>query len=91
MDEQAGGVADDQAQAEVFVLSISHRHGEDHWVHRTEDGAWNSLAAWVRECWDEVFDEDEPIDRVADDDIVDRYFDRRQGETWDLDRVALLD
>ena len=91
MDEQTSSVVGDKEQVEVFVLSISHRHGEDYWVHRTEDGAWNSLATWVRECWDEVFDEDEPIDRVTDEDIVDSYFDRRQGETWDLDRVALLD
>lgn len=91
MDELASDLVGDQGQEEVFVLSISHRHGEDHWVHRTEDGAWNSLTAYVRECWDEVFDEDEPIDGVADEDIVDRYFDRRQSENWDLDCVALLD
>jgi hypothetical protein len=45
MDEQASDAAGDEGPLEVYVLSISHRHGEDHWGHRTEDGAWKSLDA----------------------------------------------
>lgn len=73
----------------VHVLIVTHRHGEGYWVHRTEEGAMTSLAAWARTFWDEEFDERDPVDGLTNDQIIEKYFDLNGRECWTIEELEL--
>jgi hypothetical protein len=63
--------------ADVYVLVIQHRHGEDMYVCRTERSARRRLDEYVREWWDhEMPDRQMPKGRSE---RIDEYF-REMGE-----------
>lgn len=83
--------------ARVWVLRVDHRHGEDVYVHQTEEGARDSLEGYCRLWWneaaahiasDEGLDEEpeEPTDR---DELITRYFEAILDEQWSIEPQVL--
>lgn len=58
----------------VHVLIISHPHGENVSVHRTEGGALAALLDYVMEWWHDVMDGEPPPKDWKD--AIDIYFER---------------
>ena len=57
----------------VFLLSIDHPHGTDHWVCASEEVAKNKLFTFVSTWWkDELPEIDIPADA---DQAIETYFD----------------
>lgn len=78
----------------VWVLVIEHRHGFNHYAHRTERGAHQTLYDYACEWWDELDDEIEcePRPALADfapNDAVAFYFEHIYEEWYTLEEVAL--
>jgi hypothetical protein len=77
----------------VHVLVISHQFGADTWVHRTYDGAKQSLVAYCKRRWDNEITDDNnkilPIPIEADE-IIYTYFDNDGGEDWAIDKKEVL-
>lgn len=62
----------------VYVLTISHRHGVNVTVHKTAEGARAKLLEYVREEWaGEMEGEVIPTDS---DEAIDAYFDNGHEE-----------
>lgn len=57
----------------VWLLTIEHRHGTDHWVCATREIAEANLDNYVRTWWEEEID-DKPMPATADERIQ-QYFD----------------
>lgn len=84
-------IADAERQggaSRVYVLEISHRHGTDHDVYRTEEGALRALAAYVRSYWSEVEQAAGPLEGLTDEEAIDAYFEayswHSEPETYEL-------
>jgi hypothetical protein len=74
----------------VWVLSISHRHGEDISVHQTDKGANAALAAYCAEYWDECDQNGEDHDKPDDiDDLITQYFDGTDNESYEIRCLTL--
>lgn len=63
----------------VWVLTISHKHGADVTVHRTEEEAREELASYVEEYWNEWMP-DKPVPDTIEEREIDEYF--NQYEEW---------
>jgi hypothetical protein len=71
----------------VWILRISHRHGSDVTVHRTQDGAMDALYQYVYQWWSsEGLRGRCPENR---DRAIARYFEAQADEYWDLDAGEL--
>lgn len=77
----------------VWILHISHRHGDGYWAFGSEQLALNELVSWCREWWPVEFGEDEPIP-ATDDELIEQYFDKMQdnarSETYSIEEVPLI-
>lgn len=94
------------ARVMVHTLTIDHKHGTYTRVFRTEEGARDALAAWVREWWptevarwrghaieagDTVPTQAE-FDALPDGEAIVEYFAHMDGmESYSLDSVVLED
>lgn len=73
----------------VWVLAISHRHGTDVSVHRSEAGALDNLFSYVGDWWEN----DAPREEVIPHDrgeAIDRYFELVTDEFYSLEATELL-
>ncbi|RKR88318.1 hypothetical protein BDK92_2629 [Micromonospora pisi] len=76
---------------ELWVVSISHRHGTTVEVHQSESAARRGVAEFAREWWPEVSGHHGcPVDPpTADEEVTRLYFDTAQDESWSVDSVTL--
>lgn len=66
----------------IWILSISHRHGEDITPYVTKKAADDALDAYVKEWWlNEVGNEPLPADR---EDMRQQYFNAAEDELADI-------
>jgi hypothetical protein len=66
----------------VWIMHISHRHGEDYWLFETRERAEREAADWAALWWEKEFGD---LPKPADPDEVSRaYWDRQNdhGEEW---------
>jgi len=61
-----------EAPIAVFTASISHRHGTNFYVARTQKGLDKKVADYCREWWAEQVGE-EPVPET-DSEVTERYF-----------------
>lgn len=77
---------------EVFVLVISHKHGEDVSVHRTNEGAMEELYQFVQEWWESRMEGPLPSDKA---DAISAYFTEMSDgcgeENYSTRRVLIQD
>jgi hypothetical protein len=75
----------------VWVLSISHRHGEDISVYQTDTGANAALAAYCAEWWDNECSRNGVYrTRPADiDQLISQYFDGTDDENYEIRCLTL--
>lgn len=80
-------------QEQVFVLTITHRHGTDTGVYRTREGAYTSLASYCRSWWNEVSTKPVPAqDQDGEEPLIAEYFERQEGnESYELVPVIIHD
>lgn len=79
----------------VWVLTIDHRHGQDTWVHLTEDGARGTLVNYVCEWWSELTGRnahaDLPEQAPADDqEAINTYFEWVGDEYYNIEKTTVL-
>lgn len=81
----------------IWVGTINHKHGANHYAATTEAGIWGELAGFCREWWctngpGEASDTEPPID-LSDQEVVERYFafqaETGGSEDYTLDEVRL--
>lgn len=72
----------------VWLLCISHRHGVNKYVHKTEAGAYAELAEFAAQWWSERHP-DRPIP-VKESDIVSTYFDGHDDEYFEIESMTVL-
>lgn len=86
----AGAVAEQPAPARFWLLSISHRHGEDYTLDCTQEGAWRALEAYCDQSWAEtgLSDEEQPEDRRA---FIRAYFEEMEDESFTIAEIPLED
>lgn len=72
----------------VWFVLIRHQHGEDIYIHQTEDGAWQTLSAYVDENWCEpVFQGNPPTDP---EEKIETYFDRMSyDEFYEIEHLEV--
>lgn len=82
----------------VYTAQISHKHGHNDYVAKTEDGLYKKLAQYCREWWKEAFPEESEDPscqgkELTDKEIVDAYFEAMGdfGEYLDLGETELED
>lgn len=79
---------------EVFVGTIDHPHGVNHYVALTREHLMTEIAEYCREWWVEIGDKRDPAG-LDDETVADRYFDDHPREYLVTDRIriepALLD
>ena len=59
---------------EVVMLIIEHKHGRSCYVHKTIEGAMNTLEAYAREWWAQehlLKDSKPPVDQKK---VIEKYF-----------------
>lgn len=57
----------------LFVLSVRHRFGTIVFLNRTPEGARGTLAQYCTDCWDELFDESDPMPQDPEE-LIRKYF-----------------
>jgi hypothetical protein len=73
----------------VVVTVVSHRHGDNVYVNATEDGARQTLLAYVTEWWNEVEDQVGPM--PADPaEAIRAYFDANDNEHCTTEMTVIL-
>lgn len=67
----------------VYVLTIDHKHGQNVYVNRTEEGARKELETYVTENWESEM----PADRYiqVSDNAVGEYFHETEGEFYNIE------
>lgn len=78
---------------DIFVVSVTHRHGTDLFAATTREGALGALANYVRDSWEGEHTPGSPQDHADDDSLVDAYFryQRNHGEeTYALESIELI-
>lgn len=89
-DEEAILASKDRAQT-VWVLHISHRHGDEITLHATYDSAWKELVEFAGNYWDDdaavnrLENEPKPLPE-KDQEIVDGYFDGNEYEFYEIEK-----
>lgn len=78
----------------IFVLTISHRHGGDIYVHQTREGAERNLEGYCRMWWEEAAwnDEDDGEDPAEPEDpteLITRYFSLMEDESYSIEEEPL--
>ncbi len=82
--------------SEVWVVTITHKHGLNTDLFRTKDGALNSLFDWTESYWSEL--PGSPSKNVPGENYeefrqaqIDMYFDLHPEEYFDLSTATLSD
>lgn len=77
---------------QVWILRIDHRHGDNSSVHRSQEGAYAALAAYVRTQWEDEMPKDEQLPSTPDE-AVDAYFARmnERDEFYSVEQTELQD
>ena len=84
----------------IHTALISHRHGTDFYVSRTEDGIYSKVADYCRQYWSELnnsghteedADETAPPKDWSDKEIVAHYFEEHGTEGVDIGTADLED
>jgi hypothetical protein len=69
----------------VYITTVHHKHGEDTWVNATEAGAKEALYEYVKEWWDELWEdicyEDAPPIPEDRDAAIAAYFKKWKDES----------
>lgn len=77
----------------VWVLTLTHRHGDDITVYATQDLALAATEAYCREWWNDWFDGDVP-DGLSGRDLIDMYFSKSEessrAEYWGLEELTVV-
>ena len=70
----------------VWVLAISHEHGVDTFVGETKKSMEKELARYCRYWWDDEITMKQNFCKKPrrNVDIIEKYFDYVEGETYDL-------
>lgn len=77
--------------AEVWVLVIEHRHGTNTYVFQTKEGAYAGLAGYCDEWWHHeqartgADDDFEPAVPEDNDELIRRYFELADDESYCID------
>ncbi len=67
----------------VWVLHITHKHGEDITVYSSFDLALSAAAEFAEEWWGDVWNETNTTKKPKDkQEMVDLYFDKMQDSEW---------
>lgn len=64
----------------VYVLVISHRHGDNVTVHTTEEGAHGELAAYCDERWNSWEHPTTATKPEDNQELIDGYFETVSGD-----------
>jgi hypothetical protein len=56
----------------VWVLHISHHHGDNFWVFTSEESARRRVEQWAREWWEK--ETGEALPGLTGEDLVEGYF-----------------
>lgn len=71
----------------VWVLTITHKHGDNKTVHLSAKAADDELRSYVTEWWGQEFGDDEPM---PEDGAIDDYFEKMEGrEGYEIDETVL--
>lgn len=76
----------------VWVLHISHRHGDDVTLHASFESAWRSVVDFAAMYWDRDaavnIGADEPVPFPEHDEqaVVDGYFDGNEYEFYEIEQ-----
>ena len=73
---------------EVFVGTIDHPHGVNHYAALTREHLIAEIAEYCREWWDEIGDKRDPAE-LDDETVADRYFDDHPREYLVTDRICI--
>ncbi|MGN7931783.1 hypothetical protein [Sphingopyxis sp. 22461] len=73
---------------EVYIGTIDHRHGVNHYVALTRGHLIAEIADYCREWWAEIDDRRDPA-QLDDETVADRYFDDHPSEYLVTDRVRI--
>jgi hypothetical protein len=80
------------ARESVWVLVISHRHGNDITVHRTKEEADGALYLYCVQWWDEyMVNANGSVKKMPKnpDVVVERYFEAAEGESYECEEHPL--
>lgn len=81
------------AAPRLWVLHISHKHGDSYWVFDDSDKAHSRLAEWARYWWDKDGPRDELAQTVPmpeeDAEVVEEYFNSQDNECWSIEETGL--
>lgn len=78
-------------EPDTYVLTISHRHGDDTTLHPNKKAAHAALAEFARQWWHEITDYDGRADPGVtgpppedDDEAIQIYFEHQDGESYTI-------
>jgi hypothetical protein len=73
---------------DVWVLHISHKHGDSFWVFSSLELARRKAELWAKQWWEET-GQDLPPD-LAGEDLVEAYFEKvAERESYVIEEAAL--
>ena len=75
---------------EVFVLHLTHKHGDDYWAFDTYEKADARMTVWAEEWWE---NDGPPIEKPADPEEMSRaYWDHQNehGNEWGAVHTCVL-
>jgi hypothetical protein len=84
---EIGRLRDDAEKRKVvWVLHISHKHGDSYWVYNGEEEAKGRLVGWASEWWEKEI----PDKPIPDDDaeLILEYF-PAADEQWTIEQTDL--
>jgi hypothetical protein len=74
---------------DVWVLHVSHKHGDSFWVFSSEELARRRAELWAKEWWQSETGEDLPSDLTGED-LVEGYFEKVAGrESYVIEEAGL--
>jgi hypothetical protein len=74
----------------VIVAIVHHKHGENFYVSKTNEGITKQLATYAREWWGDCFDTDAPSD---DELAISEYFEyqaEHEEEYYESETVEVI-
>lgn len=90
-DEDAVLASKDRYQA-IWVVHISHRHGDDISIHASYEGAWRAVVDFAAMYWDDDAavnihgDVSVPFPEDDEQAVVDGYFDGNEHEFYEIEQ-----
>jgi len=77
----------------IFTAFISHKHGDNTYASKTEEGLKKQIAEYCTDWWNDFDTLSEIKIPETDDEIIDLYFDGEHAGVWEsltYDETTLL-